>query len=115
MEFKIEELVDESQNYIEITGNKECLNNVKAFTNDNKIKIDFNSLMLSTCLYGSTKKESLEIQKKNCKLMLKFYKVVEKAVKFLKKQGIGTQNLIFVLRFRLNRPERPRQTEKRLS
>ena len=63
MEFKIEQLTDESQKYVEITNSKDCLNNVKAFSDGCKVKVDYNTLMLSTCLYGSTKKETLEIQK----------------------------------------------------
>ena len=88
MEFKIVELTDNSQNYLEITTDKNCLQNAKSFKEGDKIKIDFNSLFLSTCLYGSSKKESIKIQKDNCKKMLAFYKVAKKVFKFLVKQGI---------------------------
>lgn len=87
MEFKIEQLTDKSQNYIEIINDKQTFNTIKSFKQGDKIKIGFENLFLSTCLYGSTKKESIKIQKDNCKLVLKFYKIIKKAVKILIKQG----------------------------
>lgn len=65
------------------------LDNIKAF------EIDSSALNLDVCLYGKTKKESVEIQKKNCKQMLKLYAVCVKLVKMLKRRKVKFDGVFF--------------------
>lgn len=88
IEFKIEKLTDENLSYFEITASRDCLKNLENFKQGDLVKVDYNSLNLSLCLYGKTKKESIKIQKENCKKLLSFYKFVKKAVKTLSKKGL---------------------------
>ena len=62
---------------------KENLNLVKEF------EIDESALNLNVTLYGKTKKERIEIQKKNCEQVLKLFKTIKKIVKLLKHKKIA--------------------------
>ena len=86
MKFLIEELTDNSKSYFEINLDKKCLEVIKQATELQDVKIDFESLNLGVTLYGKTKKESIQIQKANCKKVLQFYKICKKAVKILRKK-----------------------------
>ena len=59
---------------------KESIDSVSAF------EIAEDALNLDVVLYGKTKKESIEIQKKNCEKMLKLFKICKKIVKTLKRK-----------------------------
>jgi len=91
MKFSIEELV-EVKEYFEINGSKDCLVKLKNIVKlkkekfDIDVKIDFDSLYLGDKLYGKTKSETKLIQKKNCKNILGFYKLIKKIVKVLIKK-----------------------------
>ena len=102
MKFSIEELKEGSNSYIEISNDKNCLTKIKDFKENDIIKIDFNSLNLGIKLYGSSKKESIKIQQENCKTLLKFYKIVKKAVKILKKKNFSGTFFVENLSNKLN-------------
>lgn len=88
MKFEICERED--KNYFAIDLSKDCLKNVKENLDSiEAFEIDENALNLGECLYGKTKKESIEIQKKNCNQILKFFKVCKKIVKLLKRENIA--------------------------
>lgn len=83
MKFEICERKNEECAIIDLSD--DCLKNIKANLNNIKgFEIDEDALNLGVCLYGATKKESIEIQKKNCKQMLKLYAVCVKLIKILK-------------------------------
>ena len=83
MEFYINKLTNRTKNYFEITNDKECLNLLKIVNNPVVFKISFFNLNLGQKLYGSSKKETKEIQKQNCQQILSFYKIIKKAVKII--------------------------------
>ncbi len=94
MKFEIHER--ENKEYFVIDLSKECLANAKE--NLDKIKafeIDENVLNLGLCLYGKTKRESIEIQKKNCMQMLKLYAVCVKLVKLLKRKKFAFDGVFY--------------------
>lgn len=85
MKFEICERKDEEYAVIDLSN--DCLKNIKANLDTIKaFEIDENALNLGLCLYGETKKESIEIQKNNCKQMLKLYAVCVKLIKLLKRK-----------------------------
>lgn len=87
MKFEILEK-QEKDKCFEISLSKDSLKTLKKeFADYEKFSINADDLNIFTCLYSNTKKESIEIQKKNCKQMLKFFKVCVKAVKLLKKHN----------------------------
>ena len=88
MKFEICEREDKEYAIIDLSDDcykkiKENLDSIKDF------EIDENALNLGISLYGKTKKESIEIQKKNCEKILKLFKVCKKIVKLLKRKKIG--------------------------
>ena len=83
MKFEICERIDGE--YAMINLEKDCLKNIKAnLQNIQAFEIDENALNLGLCLYGKSKNESIEIQKKNCTQIMKLYTVCVKLVKLLK-------------------------------
>ena len=69
----------------EITNSKECLKKLKTEKETyEKFSINAEDLNLFTKLYGANKKESIEIQKQNAKQVIRYYKIIVKAVKILK-------------------------------
>ena len=85
MKFDICEREEKECAVIDLSDN--CLKNIKAnLTNIKAFEIDENALNLGLCLYGKTKEESVEIQKKNCNQILKLYGVCVKLVKMLKRK-----------------------------
>lgn len=85
MKFEIHER--ENKNYALVDLSKDCMKNIKAnLKNIDAFEIDEDALNLGVKLYGSSKKESIEIQKKNCKKILAIYKVCVKLVKLLKRE-----------------------------
>ena len=86
MEFKLEELSKKKSDIV-LNLTKESLLTLKANLKERiVVELDFEAMNLGQKLYGSNKKESIEIQKKNCKQVLQFFKVCTKAVKLLKKK-----------------------------
>lgn len=84
MKFEICERED--KNYALVDLSKDCLKNIKEnLKNIEAFEIDEKALNLGECLYGKSKKESVEIQKRNCKQMLELFKVCKKLVKILKR------------------------------
>ena len=86
----------EEKEYFIIDLSKDCLQ--KARKNLDSIKafeIDENALSLGVCLYGATKKESIEIQKQNCKQMLKLYALCVKLVKILKRKKFNFDGVFY--------------------
>ena len=85
MKFEICEREDKEYFVIDLSEDcfkkfKDNLDSVEAF------EIAESALNLNVCLYGKTKKESIEIQKKNCEQMLKLFKICKKIVKTLKRK-----------------------------
>ena len=77
----------ENREYFVIDLSEDCLKRFKDnLESIEAFEIDESALNLNVCLYGKTKKESVEIQKKNCEQMLKLFKVCKKIVKILKRK-----------------------------
>ena len=94
MKFEIRER--EEKEYTIVNLSKDCLKNIKA--NLDKVKsfeIDETALNLGVCLYGKTKEESIEIQKKNCNQMLKLYAVCVKLIKLLKRNKVAFDGVFY--------------------
>jgi hypothetical protein len=76
MNFEVCKKEDKSLNYTVINLEKDCYKNIKK--NISKVEafeLDETALGLSNVLYaGEGKKESFELQKKNCDNILKLYK-----------------------------------------
>ena len=86
MKFEICEK-EEDRKYIVIDLSENCYKRIKeSFESKMCFEIDENALNLGLTLYGKTKKESVEIQKKNCAQMMKLFKVCKKIVKFMKRK-----------------------------
>ena len=87
MKFKI--LESENKNYFKIGLEKNCLKDLNGkFAEFDGFEIDENALNLKQKLYGETKKETIEIQKKNCNQIMKIYDVCVKLIKMLKRAKI---------------------------
>ncbi len=85
MKFEILE-AQKQDKYFEISTDKNCLKLLKKEKdNYDKFLINAENLALDKSLYGSSKKESIDIQKANCKQILALSKICIKAVKILKK------------------------------
>lgn len=97
MKFEVKNLEDKKLKYFEIENNKECVSKLKNETGEiNAIKIGFDTLCLGVKLYGNSKKSSVEIQKDNCKKMIKLFKVCKKVLKVLKKKNIEFDGVFYV-------------------
>ena len=84
MKFEICEK-EENRNYALIDLSKDCYKKIKENIDSIEcFEIDEKALNLGLTLYGKTKKESVEIQKKNCAQMLNLFSVCKKVVKLLK-------------------------------
>jgi len=88
MKFEICEREDKEYFVIDLSEDcfkrfKDSLDSISAF------EIAEDALNLGVTLYGKTKKESIEIQKKNCEQVLKLFKVCKKIVKLLKRKKIA--------------------------
>ncbi len=96
MKFEIRER-EENKKYAVIDLSKECLRNIKSNLMDiEAFEIDVNVLNLAETLYGKTKKESVEIQKRNCKQMLSLFKVCKRLIKMLKREKCGFDGVFYV-------------------
>lgn len=96
MKFDIQEK-EKSKEYFVIDLSKGCLSKVKQnLVNIKAFEIDESALNLQLCLYGKTKKESIQIQKQNCKQMLKLYAVCVKLIKLLKRKKIVFGGIFYV-------------------
>ncbi len=85
MKFEICERED-NKKYALVDLSKDCLKNIKQNINNiEAFEIDQKTLNLDEVLYGKTKKESIEIQRRNCEQMLSLFKVCKKIVKMCKK------------------------------
>lgn len=89
MKFEICERED-GKEYTVIDLSEDCFKKIKENLNLVKeFEIDESALNLNVTLYGKTKKESIEIQKKNCEQILKLFKTIKKIVKLLKHKKIA--------------------------
>ena len=89
MKFEICEREEEKE-YTLIDLSEDCFKKIKENLSSVKdFEIDESALNLGVTLYGKTKKESIEIQKKNCEQVLKLFKVCKKIVKLLKRKKIA--------------------------
>lgn len=88
MKFEICEREDRKYFVIDLSEN--CFKNFKEkYKAIECFEIEQKALNLGISLYGKTKKESIEIQKKNCEQVLKLFKVCKKIVKFLKRKKVS--------------------------
>lgn len=95
MKFEIHERKNQQCNLIDLS--KDCLKNIKLNLDSiPAFEIDENALNLGECLYGKTKQESIEIQKRNCRQILKLYGVCVKVIKLLKRRKISFDGVFFV-------------------
>lgn len=62
-------------------------------------KIDFNALNLTTRLYGNNKKDTRNIQKNNCKKVIRVYRTICNIIKICKRNNIKFNNMFFVYNF----------------
>lgn len=96
MKFEIQEKT--KKNCFVVTGSKGCLKELKSI--DLKtiegFEIDESALNLGICLYGKTKRESIEIQRQNCKKILSLYDVCVKLIKFLKRKKYEFDGVFYV-------------------
>lgn len=101
MEFKVEDF-ESLENKIagkvfDVNLSKQCLKNVKQeFKPNDVLLIDEGALNLRLKLYGNNKKESIEIQKENCKKMIKLYGVCKKLVRIIKHKKIEFDGVFYV-------------------
>ena len=97
MKFEIKELEDKNLNYAVVDLSKDCIKNLKEnLKSCEAIKIDFAALNLDKKLYGSNKKESIEIQRENCKQIVKLYKRCKRVVAILKRKKFNFGGTFFV-------------------
>lgn len=99
MKFKVVELNSDLKNkkVFDVSLNKDCINNIIGnFESGDLLLIDKNSICLDVKLYGNSKKESILIQKENCKKMIKLYKVCKKIVKKLRHKKIEFDGTFYV-------------------
>lgn len=97
IDFKVCEKENKKQKYFEFVPTKECLKKLKGAKGDfDAISIDFDVLNLGVKLYGNTKKDSIEIQKKNAKVVVELYKFLKKAVLILKKQKVAFDGCFYI-------------------
>lgn len=95
MKFEIKE--SESIDLFVISLDKNCLKHVRDKLSEIKgFAIDETALNLNEKLYGNFKKESIEIQKRNCRQILKLYKVCVKLIKLLKHRKINFDGVFYV-------------------
>ena len=90
--------INEDKKPILITAGKAIFKQLKTLSQNTKVsfKINFESLNLGQVLYGNSKQESIKIQKKNAKIVLKLYAVVKKVVKLVKKLKLDFDGTIYV-------------------
>ena len=89
MKFEICER-EEDKEYTIIDLSEDCFKKIKEnLASVKDFEIAESALNLGVTLYGKTKKESIEIQKKNCEQMLKLFKICKKIVKLLKRKKIA--------------------------
>ena len=67
MDFKIEEIEKADNSFLSVVDKKSLSLVKKEFVQGSKVLLDFDYLCLGETLYGKNKKESLLLQKKNCK------------------------------------------------
>ena len=95
MKFDIRER-EENKEYFVINLSKECLLKLKQnLASIKAFEIDDRALNLEICLYGKTKNDSIQIQKKNCKQMLKLYAVCVKVVKLLRRKKFEFDGIFY--------------------
>lgn len=95
LKFEIHE-IQGGVDYFTLDLSKDCLKNLKLnYKPDMLFEIDKTALNLGQCLYGKTKQESIEIQRKNCKQVLKLYAVCKKVIKFLKRKRHGFDGIFY--------------------
>ena len=96
MNYTFEELIDKNTTYNKITANK----TIKKFTQDYNpslpISIDFDVLNLNAKLYLNNKKETIQLQKDNCKKIISTYKNLIKIIRFVKRKNPAFNNVFFV-------------------
>ena len=96
MEFKIEELGKKKSAFV-VDLSKKTLKEIKEKAKkDDIFELDFESLNLGEKLYSTTKKDSILIQKRNCKIVLNFYKYCKKLINIIKRKNIGFDGTFYV-------------------
>lgn len=85
MKFEVKKLEDKKVKYFEINEKTNIKANKKEIIEAEALSIDFDYLNLGEKLYGNSRKSSKLIQKKNCALVIKIFKLCKKIVKVLAK------------------------------
>lgn len=88
----------EEEKPVLITESRAIFKQLKTLSSSEKVsfKLNFESLNLGQVLYGNSKQESAIIQKKNAKIVLKFYSVIKKVVKLAKKLQLNFDGTFYV-------------------
>ena len=87
MKYQIEEIIENDENTFLIsdyTFDKKALK--KALEEKRKLELDFDFLSLGTKLYKSNKKETIVVQKENCKKVINVYKALCKIIRIAKRK-----------------------------
>ena len=92
----IESQLDEKQ-YFVVSFNKGFVKSFKqSAINFRGFFISYDTLNLGQKLYGHSKKESILIQKRNCRKILKLYKLLSRLYREVRKQKLENYNTIYV-------------------
>ena len=87
MDFKIEEIEKADNSFLSVVDKKSLSLVKKEFVQGSKVLLDFDYLCLGETLYGKNKKESLLLQKKNCKKVVRVYKQLVSLCRKINKKG----------------------------
>lgn len=96
MEYKIEEK-HEKVKYFDIDLTEDCIARLKkSYADYQGFGISFEALNLGQKLYGNNPQETKVIQKSNYKQMMKLYKVLKRAVRFLRRKVSSFDGCFYV-------------------
>lgn len=97
MNYTIEEINDNQNNTFLINSKSFSKSELKtAVLNGQQIELGFDFLNLGTKLYGNGKKESIAIQKDNCKKVLNAFNIIARVARLVKNKKYNFNNKFFV-------------------
>lgn len=97
MKYTIEEIKENQNNtYLVNTSNVSTKDLKNALSNGQQIELGFDFLNLGTKLYGNNKKESIAIQKENCKKVQNSFKTISKIARIARNKKYNFNNTFCV-------------------
>ena len=96
MKFEVKKLEDKKVKYFEINEKTNIKKDKQLIIEAEALSIDFDYLNLGEKLYGNSRKSSKLIQKKNCALVIKIFKLCKKIVKVLAKTESKFDGVFYV-------------------